>query len=167
LLSDLSARDAELAVRQLRCSNHDIAWVAALVDRWHREGAALAGVLRSPDGASDRDVRQLVAAVGRLRVSAFARLCAARWCALDPATVPSPARVRSLYRRLMRSAFRDALDIADLAIDGDDLRRAGVPPGRHMGELLAQLVHDVLDDPACNTREWLLARVAAIGAPGS
>ena len=37
LLSDLSPADAELAMRELRFSNQDIAWIGALVGRWHTE----------------------------------------------------------------------------------------------------------------------------------
>lgn len=166
LLSDLSAREAEQAVRQLRFSNHDIAWITAVVDRWQREGASVTRQLQSAYGIDAQQVRRLAASVGRLRVGAFMRLCAARWSASASGIRPVDARVRDLHRRLIRSAFRDALEIADLAIDGDDLRRAGVPPGRHMGELLSRLVDDVLEDPSHNSREWLLARVMASRSSG-
>ena len=68
-------------------------------------------------------------------------------------------RVRgiALYRRAMRMAWRDPLTLGDLAVDGDDLRAAGVGPGRVIGETLARLLEAVLDDPAQNTRERLLA----------
>jgi hypothetical protein len=46
---------------------------------------------------------------------------------------------------------------ADLAIDGHDIMEAGVPEGPFIGALLAHLVDLVLDDPAFNTREQLLA----------
>jgi tRNA nucleotidyltransferase (CCA-adding enzyme) len=184
LLSDLAPRDAEQAVRQLRFSNSDIAWIVALVDRWHRAGSTLSAALGSDAGMADRAVRRLAADVGRLRVGAFMRLASARWASAREAAAreatareaaagapdasarampraPTAARVRSLHRRLTRAAFRQAIEIADLAIDGDDLRQAGVRPGPLMGQLLAQLLEVVLDDPAANTRESLLARVAS------
>jgi hypothetical protein len=39
-----------------------------------------------------------------------------------------------------------------------------VSPGPALGRTLARLLDDVLDDPARNTRDALLARVAAIGS---
>ena len=56
-------------------------------------------------------------------------------------------------------AAKDPLTLKDLAISGDDLIAAGVRPGPEVGETLARLLGDVLDDPTRNTREQLLARV--------
>jgi len=46
-------------------------------------------------------------------------------------------------------------------VDGDDLRSAGVPAGPRMGKLLHELLAWVLEDPARNTRDALLARARA------
>lgn len=46
-----------------------------------------------------------------------------------------------------------------LAVTGDDLRAAGVPAGPEMGRLLEKMLEAVLEDPARNTRESLLALV--------
>jgi tRNA nucleotidyltransferase (CCA-adding enzyme) len=51
---------------------------------------------------------------------------------------------------------RDPLGRADLAVTGADLQGLGAT-GRRIGELLAALLDRVLDDPALNTREALLA----------
>jgi tRNA nucleotidyltransferase (CCA-adding enzyme) len=56
-------------------------------------------------------------------------------------------------------AAKDPLTLKDLAVTGDDLIAAGVRPGPEVGETLARLLADVLDDPTRNTREQLLARV--------
>jgi len=56
-------------------------------------------------------------------------------------------------------AAKDPLTLKDLAISGDDLIAAGVRPGPEVGETLARLLGDVLDDPTRNTRDQLLARV--------
>ena len=58
-----------------------------------------------------------------------------------------------------RRAAQDPLTLKDLAISGDDLIAAGVRPGPEVGETLARLLAEVLDDPTRNTREQLLARV--------
>jgi hypothetical protein len=49
-----------------------------------------------------------------------------------------------------------ALSLKDLAIGGDDLMAAGIPPGRRMGIILQELLETVVDDPASNNRETLL-----------
>lgn len=46
-----------------------------------------------------------------------------------------------------------------LALTGDDLRAAGVPIGPELGRLLEKLLDVVLEDPARNTRDTLLALV--------
>ncbi|PYP55622.1 MAG: polynucleotide adenylyltransferase [Gemmatimonadetes bacterium] len=56
-------------------------------------------------------------------------------------------------------AAKDPLTLKDLAVTGDDLIAAGVRPGPEVGETLARLLGEVLEDPTRNTRELLLARV--------
>jgi hypothetical protein len=45
----------------------------------------------------------------------------------------------------------------DLAVTGDDLAAAGIPVGPAIGNALSALLDAVLDDPARNTRERLIA----------
>jgi tRNA nucleotidyltransferase (CCA-adding enzyme) len=56
-------------------------------------------------------------------------------------------------------AANPPLALKDLAVNGDDLIAAGVRPGPDVGEALARLLEEVLEDPARNTREYLLSRV--------
>ena len=58
-------------------------------------------------------------------------------------------------------ARREATARGELAVTGDDLIAAGIPPGPGIGRILGRLLDAVLDDPALNTRETLLARAAA------
>ena len=74
---------------------------------------------------------------------------------------------RALHRRLLRIAFRDAIEVGDLAIDGDDLRRLGVQPGPLLGQSLHELLEAVLRDPSCNTVAHLSAMVRARVDAGS
>ena len=53
-------------------------------------------------------------------------------------------------------AAGEAMSLKDLAVSGNDLIALGIPPGKHMGIILAELFEAVLDDPALNTREKLL-----------
>ena len=64
-------------------------------------------------------------------------------------------------RRLRAEIERGSpLGLKDLAVNGNDLRQIGVAPGPGMGRILNDLLQEVLDDPARNTREALLAAAA-------
>lgn len=170
LFSDLSGTAAESTLRALRFSNMDIAWIGTLVARWATHHEALTRAVCSADGIDDRALRRLVASVGRLRAGAFVRLAAARWTAAArndssaSTDVPSASRIRQLHRRVLQVALRDPIEIADLAVDGDDLRRAGVRPGPDMGRVLSALLDEVLDDPSRNSHERLMARLPTLDA---
>jgi hypothetical protein len=79
-------------------------------------------------------------------------------------TTPDAAAVRSLHRSMRRSLFRDPIELADLQLSGDDLRRAGIPAGPIYAKILHALLEQVLEEPARNTLEGLLAEVPAIVA---
>ncbi len=73
-----------------------------------------------------------------------------------------PGQLEPLRRRIERvRAEAHALHVCDLAVDGADVMRAlGIGPGPEVGAALAGLLEEVLEDPARNTRERLLARLA-------
>lgn len=158
MFSELRASDAAAILTALRASRHEMQAVTSVVERWHVVGEELARALSGPASPSDAAVRTWVSGVGRLAVGSFMRAANAVWRAraqmgLD---APSPAAVHALYRRMLRSAFHDAIDLGSLAIDGDDLRRAGIPPGPGLGKILHALLAAVIEDPARNTTDWLL-----------
>jgi tRNA nucleotidyltransferase (CCA-adding enzyme) len=65
-----------------------------------------------------------------------------------------------LRQRLQHAiASRTPFGVKDLALDGHDLQRLGMPPGPQMGQMLQRLLHLVLDDPDRNTRDELSAFV--------
>jgi hypothetical protein len=115
---------------------------------------------------SDERARRWLARIGRLRAGGFLRVASARWTAARTSGLDAPrARaVRTLHKQLRRSLFRDAIEIADLAIGGDDLRAAGIPAGPIYAKILGALLEWVLEDPARNTRETLLAELPTIVA---
>lgn len=101
---------------------------------------------RGPDAPSGDDpvsVRRWMATVG----------AAVDDLALLAGTAPWVAEVAAVRRR------GEATSRAELAIGGDDLVAAGVvEPGPDLGKLLARLVDAVIDEPALNTSERLMAR---------
>ena len=55
---------------------------------------------------------------------------------------------------------RQALSLRDLRIGGEDVMRVlGIPPGPKVGEVLEQLLEEVVEDPERNDRARLLQRV--------
>jgi len=158
LFLSLGATGAEAVLLSLRASRHETQAVVMLIDRWQKHGASIAGALAAGQPIRDADVRRWVASVGRLQIGAFMRLASAVWHAegAHGSIVPDPGATRALYRRMRHTAFRDPIDLGALAIDGDDIRRAGIPAGPGLGKILQALLAAVLEDPARNTTDWLL-----------
>ncbi len=157
LLLGLSGRETADVLTKLRSSKQELHMVTTLIDRWHTLGATM-GVAVRDAAITDGEIRTWVAAIGRLQIGAFMRLASAAWNAARATGQPAPpsAGVRVLYRRMLRSAFRDAIDLGSLAVDGDDLRRAGIPPGPSLGKILQALLAAVIEEPSRNTTDWLL-----------
>jgi len=131
----------EAAVRRLRFSNRDVARVRGVV-------TALLDSLPAPGQA--RDVRRW--------------LSRHRECADDAIAVSEPRARRADLIAAVRGveAAGDPLSVRELAVSGEDLKAAGVPAGKEIGEALRQLLDDVLDEPGRNSREWLLERAGEL-----
>lgn len=159
LFSDLAPDEVGRALRDLRFSNADIAWITGVLARWRAIEDELRTEVRGTSLPS-ATIRRWVGAVGRTRIRAVLRLASARFAAerRSGSEAPSAAGMRALYREAVRTAFRDPVEIGDLAVDGDDLRKAGIPPGPALGKVLALLLDDVLEEPARNASEWLVPR---------
>ena len=73
-------------------------------------------------------------------------------------TDPDPASLLPLRHRIEIMLEKStALGLKDLAVNGNDLIAAGLSPGKRLGIILGELLQAVIDDPALNTRENLLA----------
>jgi putative nucleotidyltransferase with HDIG domain len=76
---------------------------------------------------------------------------------LSPETV---ALLQQVERVMQQDA---ALRVSDLAISGDDVVQVfGRAPGPYVGEVLRELLLEVLEEPERNQREHLLARLAEL-----
>jgi tRNA nucleotidyltransferase (CCA-adding enzyme) len=71
-------------------------------------------------------------------------------------------RLDALAKLAVIIAFRDPIEIADLAIDGEDLQRAGIQNGPQMGKVLKALLDRVIENPALNTNSDLLALAKSV-----
>jgi tRNA nucleotidyltransferase (CCA-adding enzyme) len=145
------------ATKALRFSNADSAWIASLAGARAELGKTIdAAICGGAPGAVD--VRRWVARIGRMRTETFFALHAALWRARlaveENAAVES--RLDALSRLAVIIAFRDPIEIADLAVDGEDLRKAGIQNGPQMGKALHALLERVIANPALNTNAKLL-----------
>lgn len=166
LASDLKGNEAFALATRLRFSRHDAQWLSALVDRWRALGAEIGEGLRKgrPAGAV---MRRWIASIGRMQLPAWFRLADARWTArraMRDQAAPAAQAVHSFYRTALRATLTEPLDLRDLAVDGEDLQRAGVQPGPRLGKILVQLLDWVLEDPARNTRDVLMEEALRLNA---
>ena len=159
LFLPLRPAEATRTMTALRFSKLDTGWIAALVEGWGQLGEVMATELLAGE-PSEATVRRWVATAGRTRTRALLRIAAARWSSAraEGRIAPDSAALKRLSRRALGVAFRDPVEISDLAIDGDDLRRAGFVPGPLLGKILSRLLDWVLDDPARNVPDLLVAR---------
>jgi tRNA nucleotidyltransferase (CCA-adding enzyme) len=158
LFSTSSGTDAAASLAALRFSKSETAAISTIVQRWRTVGPSMELALMTGEPIDDTDVRRWVANVGRLNLPLVMRVGAAIWAARTAAGDSAPTRsaVHALYRRLLVSRFQDPVELSDLAVDGDDLRRAGIAPGPALGKILHALLDRVIRDPSLNTPGWLV-----------
>jgi tRNA nucleotidyltransferase (CCA-adding enzyme) len=134
LLTVLLTGSGAAVLRRLKASNAEI-----------ERAVGMERGPEAPDGADQRSVRRWLAAAGT-----SADDLAALWTLRHGAEPPWAASTQQIRQR------GDPLTRSDLAITGTDLRDLGVT-GPRIGETLATLLDQVLEEPSLNTRERLLA----------
>ena len=144
-------------LKALRFSNADAAWVHGVISRWAAMEADLRTELSASATPGDAVLRKWAASAGRTRLASVLRLAAARWSAERNAGIeaPSAAGAKSAYRRAVRIAYRDPIEITDLAVNGRDLEKIGLV-GPLVGQTLRKLLELVITDPAANSRTGLM-----------
>ncbi len=63
---------------------------------------------------------------------------------------------REIYQLVRQEA--QCVNLKDLAVNGADLITAGMKPGKLLGEVLQNMLQEVLDDPKKNDKEYLLKK---------
>ena len=165
LTSELRGPEVMEVATRLRFSKHDAQWLSGLVERWQALNADMSSQLSQGVPAA-ATVRRWVARIGRLSLPAFFRVAEARWAATrnSGGGEPTAQAVHSLYRTALRTSLRDPLDVRDLAVDGEDLQRAGVQAGPRLGKILGRLLDWVLEDPKRNARDVLIEEALRLNA---
>jgi tRNA nucleotidyltransferase/poly(A) polymerase len=141
-----AARKAEAVMRRLKASNADRERVVSLV----RHQADL-----FPPDAPHAGVRRWLLHITPELVYDLFRLRIALWRAAPVARgeLDLVERWRHAHAILLE---HPVLSVAGLAIDGNDLRELGIPPGPEYGRILGDLLERVVEEPRLNTPEQLL-----------
>lgn len=82
--------------------------------------------------------------------------CLARSLYMREEKIEGLDAVGALYQEILDK--RQCVSLKSLAISGDDLIASGVPQGKQIGEILSNLLAEVIEDPSRNTQEYLLER---------
>jgi tRNA nucleotidyltransferase (CCA-adding enzyme) len=146
-------------LRSLRFSNADQAWISSIVAQYQSLKDEMREELMANAPPSDASIRRWAALAGRTRLASVLRVASARWAAERDAgeSAPEARQVRSVYRRALRIAYRDPIEIGDLAVNGRDLEKIGIT-GPAVGRTLRSLLETVINDPAANSYTDLLER---------
>lgn len=110
------------------------------------------------DEWTDAAVRRFIKRVGPERIDDLMRLAEADALGKGRPVESELVALVSLRGRIAQvQAAGDALSARDLAVRGADLMtHLGLPPGKQIGVLIAQLLERVLDEPSLNERARLL-----------
>lgn len=140
LLTALLCSSPAAVLKRLKASN-------AEVDR----ARGLEKGPEAPSGRDERSVRRWLAQAGE-----SAEDLSALWSLRHGGEPPWAEVVREIRRR------GDALTRSDLAVSGSDLEALGAS-GPRIGQMLAELLERVLEDPALNTKDRLLDLARKMG----
>lgn len=79
--------------------------------------------------------------------------------------LPKVEQVEQMYQEVL--AAKDCVSLKSLAVGGKDLIASGIKPGPQMGKILDAMLEAVLEEPAKNNREDLLAMLPELTASGN
>lgn len=65
-------------------------------------------------------------------------------------------KCHEVYRQIIEKS--QCISLKNLAVNGKDLIRAGISPGKEIGEILGRMLEDVIDEPSHNNKEYLLKK---------
>ena len=166
LFLGLDPTGVRATLHDLRFSNADVRTMAKLAEHWTALFDAVSTVLTESTAPDDAAIRRWAATTGRTQLAAFLRLAEGRWAArrAHGGSAPTAARAHSVYRRALRIAYRDPIELPDLAVDGEDLQRDGIARGPALGKILRLLLEWVVEEPARNVRDQLIDRARGLAS---
>ena len=111
---------------------------------------------------SEHSIRRLIAKVGAENISELLEI---RMADRKGSGVPKamPYRLRH-FQYMVEKVQKDPTSVKMLAVNGTEVMQIlGIEPGPKVGQVLAILLDEVLDDPSKNTKEYLSKEVQAFG----
>jgi poly(A) polymerase/tRNA nucleotidyltransferase (CCA-adding enzyme) len=149
---NVGAKKTEQIMTRLKFSNAEIATVCHLVKNhmFHYESAW-----------TDAAVRRFLMRVGRENVEDLFDLRLADVYGMHNVKVselsPTVSNLNELSDRIKAvECENSALSLKDLAVNGSDLIKIGIKPGKKLGWILNELLESVVDEPDANTKERLI-----------
>src|SRR5947209_12414336 len=167
LFSTVPAATVRKTLKDLRFSNTDVDWITNLVERWQQLEPGMTSALLKAEEVYANDpwgeqyppssvLRQWAKSAGRTRLAPLLRLADAFWWSARQNGEPAPYKqtVAQVYKRAIRIAYKDPIELSDLAIDGTDIEKLGAK-GPAVGNILRKLLDTVINDPRKNTYDQL------------
>jgi putative nucleotidyltransferase with HDIG domain len=152
----VGAEMADRLLERLRVDNETRRKVVHLV-RYHMD-------LHLEGSMTDSAIRRMIGRIGQEHMHGLIQLRRADRLASGKREGDLGPETLFLLQQVERVlAEADALKVTDLAVGGEEVIRVfGRPPGPYVGQVLQQLLDEVLEEPASNTREYLLSRLAEL-----
>ena len=140
---------ADRIMKDLKMDRDTIDHVKRIV-RWHDHRVSL----------DPKSVRRAYAKIGADLIPDVLTIMEADAKGKNPARIPEFLKYVSDLREICAQveAAGSCVSLKQLEVRGNDLIAAGIAPGPEMGEILNQLLSEVLDDPEKNKKEYLLRR---------
>ncbi len=146
------ALTAKRILRRLKFDNDTIDCVIHLI-RWHDHLFEL-----TPAG-----MRKTMCRIGKEYMPLLFEVCRADACAKHPDYTQKKLAQLEEARRLYQGILDrgECVNLKELNVNGNDLIAMGMKPGRQVGEVLAYLLEQVLENPELNHRDTLLEMARA------
>ena len=144
------AKMSEQMLKRLKFDNDTIDKVRELV-KWHDDNPPL----------KERAIRRAMVRVGLKQYPALFAVKRADILAQSLYQRKEKLEYVEGYERMYQQRLEqnECLDLKQLAVNGGDLIKAGMKPGKEMGVMLQQLFELVLENPEYKTREYLLKEI--------
>ena len=152
---EIGAKKAKEIMRRLKFDNETTDLVVRLVAA-HEQYLCLSDVHEKNLAA----MRHMMNCLGPELMEYLWELQRADVLAQHPATLEHKLSVLEETRELHREVIKrnDRVSLKQLAVNGKDLIEFGMAPGKQLGNILEQLLQEVLDTPELNQRDRLLQR---------
>lgn len=151
---DVSAQIAEQVLRRLKLDNETRREVVQLI-RYHD----------FRPGLTKASVRRAVTRIGGDLFSSYLEVQEADVLAQSAYRRSEKLGyledLRSMYAGILEE--KDCLSLKNLAVNGNDLIKAGMTEGKEIGRVLRTMLEDVLEEPAHNEKSFLMGKYVHTG----